>query len=50
VTYSIETSTSLGIGSWSPAAATDTTDDISFALPPNQPGGKLFARLKVVKP
>ncbi len=50
VTYTIETSTTLVGGSWTPAAAIDTTDDISFSLPPNQPGGKLFARLKVVKP
>ncbi len=50
VTYIIETSTSLDTGSWTPAAATDTTDTISFSLPPNQPGGKLFARLRVTKP
>jgi autotransporter-associated beta strand protein len=50
VTYSIETSTSLDTGSWTPAAATNTTDDISYLLPSNQPGGRIFARLKVVKP
>ncbi len=50
VTFEIETSTSLAIGSWSPAAATDTADTISFQLPPNQPGGRIFARLKVTKP
>ena len=49
VTYSIETSTTLAAGSWSPAAATETADAISFTLPANQPGGKIFARLKVVK-
>jgi autotransporter-associated beta strand protein len=49
VTYIIETSTTLGTGSWAPAPATETTNDISFALPPNQPGGKLFARLRVTK-
>jgi autotransporter-associated beta strand protein len=49
VTYIIETSTSLDTGSWAPAAATETTDAISFSLPPNQPGGKLFARLRVTK-
>lgn len=50
VTYTIEISTTLDAGSWSPAAATDTADTISFQLPDNQPGGKLFARLRVTKP
>ncbi len=50
VTYTIEISTTLDAGSWSPAAATDTADTISFQLPANQPGGKLFARLRVTKP
>ena len=50
VTYQIETSTTLAEGSWLPAAATETTDDISFPLPANQPGGRLFGRLKVIKP
>lgn len=49
VTYVIETSTTLAAGSWTPAAATETTDDISYLLP-TDPGGKLFARLKVTKP
>ena len=49
VTYTIETSTTLEAGSWTPAAATDTEDDISFALPTGV-GGKNFGRLKVVKP
>nr|MCU0751273.1 autotransporter-associated beta strand repeat-containing protein [Akkermansiaceae bacterium] len=50
VTYLIETSSTLEIGSWSTAAAVETTDDISFLLPPNAPGGKVFGRLKVTKP
>jgi autotransporter-associated beta strand protein len=50
VTYAIETSTNLQSGSWIPAAATETADTISFALPANEPGGKLFGRLKVTKP
>ena len=50
VTYKIQTSTTLATGSWTDAAATDTTNDISFLLPPNQPGGKLFGRLQVTKP
>lgn len=50
VTYSIETSTTLENGSWTTVAATDTANAISFTLPANQEGGKLFARLKVVKP
>jgi autotransporter-associated beta strand protein len=50
VTYAIETSTNLQSGSWIPAAATETADAISFALPANEPGGKLFGRLKVTKP
>lgn len=50
VIYKIETSTSLAIGSWTEAAATETTDAISFTLPSNQPGGKIFGRLKVTKP
>ncbi len=49
VTYVIETSTTLAADSWTPAAATDTTDDISYLLP-TDPGGKLFARLKITKP
>ena len=49
VTYTIETSTTLEAGSWTPAAATDTEDDISFTLPTGV-GGKNFGRLKVVKP
>ncbi len=50
LTYTIEISTTLAEGSWSPAAATETADAISFSLPTGQPGGKLFARLKVSKP
>jgi autotransporter-associated beta strand protein len=50
VIYTIETSTSLQSGSWTPAAATETPDNISFALPANEPGGKIFGRLKVTKP
>ena len=47
VTYAIETSTTLEGGSWTPAAATETTDTISFSL---SGPAKLFARLKVIKP
>jgi fibronectin-binding autotransporter adhesin len=47
VTYSIEISTTLLEGSWSPAAATEDADSISFQL---SGPGKLFARLKVTKP
>jgi hypothetical protein len=50
VTYKIETSTTLDAGSWTTAAATETTDDISFELPADEPGGKLFARLQITKP
>lgn len=50
VTFKIQTSTTLDAGSWSDAAATETTDDISFLLPANEPGGKLFGRLQVTKP
>ncbi len=50
VTYTIETSTSLESGSWTTVAATDSANAISYTLPANQEGGKLFARLKVVKP
>jgi autotransporter-associated beta strand protein len=50
LTYSIETSTALAAGSWTTAAATQDADTISFQLPANQPGGKLFARLKVTRP
>jgi autotransporter-associated beta strand protein len=50
VTYKIQTSTTLAIGSWTDAAATNTTNDISFLLPANEPGGKLFGRLQVTKP
>jgi fibronectin-binding autotransporter adhesin len=50
VTYQIETSTTLLENSWTAPLAAETTDDISFQLPPNQLGGKIFARLKVTKP
>lgn len=50
VTYEIETSSTLEVGSWSTAAALETADDISFLLPSNVPGGKVFGRLKVTKP
>lgn len=50
VDFNIETSTTLNSDSWSDAAATETLDQISFLLPPAEPGGKLFARLKVTKP
>ena len=51
MTYTIETSTTLAAGSWIPTPPPrTTTDDISFLLPPNEPGGKLFARLKVTRP
>jgi hypothetical protein len=50
VTYTIQTSTSLGAGSWTTVTATDTVDDISYLVPANEPGGKLFARLVVTKP
>lgn len=50
VEFKIETSTSLETNSWSDAAATDTLDQISFTLPPSEPEGRLFARLKVIKP
>jgi hypothetical protein len=50
VTFKIQTSTTLDAGSWSDAAATDAINDISFALPPNEPGGRLFGRLQVTKP
>lgn len=49
VVYKIETSTSLAIDSWAEVAATETANDISFTLPANEPGGKLFGRLKVTK-
>jgi hypothetical protein len=49
LTYTIETSTTLAAGSWTTAAATQDADTISFQLPANPPGGKLFARLKVLK-
>ena len=49
LTYTIETSTTLAAGSWTSAAATQDADTISFQLPANPPGGKLFARLKVLK-
>ena len=50
VTFKIEVSTTLNAGSWSDAAATETADAISFTLPSDEPGGKLFGRLKVIKP
>lgn len=50
VTYKIQTSTTLEAGSWSDVAATETPNGISFSLPPNEPGGKLFGRLQVTKP
>jgi len=51
VTYTIETSTSLQTGSWTNAVVAAPEDNsISFTLPSNQPGGKLFGRLKVTKP
>ena len=51
VTYTIETSTSLQTGSWANAVVAAPEDSsISFTLPSNQPGGKLFGRLKVTKP
>jgi hypothetical protein len=50
VTYTIQTSTSLEVGSWTTAiVATPEADTISYTLPANQPGGKLFARLMVNK-
>jgi autotransporter-associated beta strand protein len=49
LTYVIETSTTLAEGSWVPAAANDTTDNISYSLPAGVEGGKIFGRLKVVK-
>ena len=51
VTYAIETSTSLQADSWTSAVvATPEESTISYQLPANQPGGKLFARLKVTRP
>ena len=50
VTFQIGTSTTLGAGSWTPAAATDATENIKHSPPPGQPGGERFARLKVTKP
>jgi hypothetical protein len=50
VTYKIQTSTTLEAGSWTDAAATETAEGISYQLPPNEPGGKLFGRLQVTKP
>lgn len=50
VSYQIETSTTLEAGSWTPAAATQTADDISYLLPTGLPGGKVFGRLKITKP
>jgi autotransporter-associated beta strand protein len=50
VTYLIETSTSLAAGSWSTAAAAQDPDTISYQLPANEPGGRIFARLKVTRP
>ena len=50
VIYDIETSTTLQAGSWTIVVATKTANDISFPLPANQAGGKLFARLRVSKP
>ncbi|MEY4242420.1 MAG: hypothetical protein RLZZ245_5, partial [Verrucomicrobiota bacterium] len=49
LTYSIETSTTLGDTTWTTAIATEDADSISYLLPTNEPGGKLFARLKVSK-
>ena len=48
VTYAIETSTTLEADSWSPAAATNGPDTISYILPDGQ--GRIFGRLKVTKP
>jgi hypothetical protein len=50
IKFKIQTSTTLASDSWTNAAATETFDDISFTLPPNEAGGKLFARLYVTKP
>jgi autotransporter-associated beta strand protein len=50
VTYLIETSTSLAAGSWSTAAAAQDPDTISYQLPANEPGGRIFARLRVTRP
>jgi autotransporter-associated beta strand protein len=50
VSYQIETSTTLETGSWTPAAATESADDISYLLPTGLPGGKVFGRLKITKP
>lgn len=48
VTYTIETTTTLDAGSWSTAAAANSTDTISYALPSGLE--KIFGRLKVTKP
>lgn len=50
VTFKIQTSTTLAADSWTDAAATETLENISFTLPPNEAGGKLFGRLLVTKP
>ena len=50
VTFKIQTSATLEAGSWSDAAAIETPNDISFTLPPGEPGGKLFGRLLVTRP
>ena len=50
VEFKIQTTTTLATDSWTNAAATETLDNISFTLPPNEAGGKLFARLLVTKP
>lgn len=48
VSYTIETSTTLEAGSWTPVGATVTPDDISYTLPAAQ--GRIFGRLKVTRP
>jgi autotransporter-associated beta strand protein len=50
VTYTIQTSTTLEAGSWSDVAATQNPDTISYQLPENVPGGRIFARLRVTRP
>jgi len=50
VSYKIQTSPNLEAGSWTDAAATETANGISYQLPQNAPGGRLFARLRVTRP
>lgn len=50
VAYSIETSPTLTEGSWTTVTPdTNNASTISYTLPASAPGGKIFARLKVVK-